>query len=85
MTFPTPLQVISTLVSLGRQAQKKGYEGHVIGPKEAERNEREFSEQQKQEGKNVIGLQMGTNQVANQKGMTPYGHSRQIADTRIVW
>lgn len=83
-SLPLPLQVIATLFSLGRQAQKKGYEGPAFGPKEAEANQREFSEAQIREGRNTIGLQMGTNQVANQKGMTPYGHARQIADVRTV-
>lgn len=82
--MPHPLQVIASLFSLGRQAQKKGFAGPVIGPKEAEPNVREFSDDKLREGRNVIGLQMGTNQVANQTGMTPYGHSRQIADTRTV-
>ncbi len=78
------LQVISSLFSLGRQAQKCGFTGSVIGPKEAEPNTREFSEEQLQEGKKIISLQMGTNQVANQAGMTPYGKPRQIADPRTI-
>lgn len=76
--------VIATLFSLGRQAQKKNFQGPVIGPKEAEKNPREFSEQDLREGRNVIGLQMGTNQVAHQAGMTPYGLGRQIADTHTT-
>ena len=76
--------MIATLFSLGRKAQKNGYEGPVLGPKEAEANPREFSEDQIREGRSVIGLQMGTNQVANQAGMTPYGQGRQIADTRTI-
>lgn len=79
-----PPQVVSSLHSLGRQAQKNGYTGPVIGPKEAEANPREFDEGKLREGRNVIGLQMGTNQVASQAGMTPYGKGRQVADTRIV-
>ena len=47
-------------------------------------NPREFDEDKLREGRNVIGLQMGTNQVASQAGMTPYGKGRQVADTRIV-
>ncbi len=77
-------QVLASLFSLGRKAQKKGFTGPVIGPKEAEANPREFSEEKQREGRSVIGLQMGTNQVASQAGMTPYGKGRQIADTRVV-
>jgi hypothetical protein len=79
-----PPQVVTSIISLGRQAQKNGYSGPTLGPKQAEANPREFDEDKLREGRNVIGLQMGTNQVANQAGMTPYGKGRQIADTRIV-
>ncbi|KAL1782596.1 transgelin-2 [Sigmodon hispidus] len=37
-----------------------------------------FSDNQFQEGKNVIGLQMGTNRGASQAGMTGYGMPCQI-------
>ena len=76
--------MVASLTSLGRQAQNKGFDGPVIGPKEAQAQPREFSEDQLRQGRNVIGLQMGTNQLASQSGMTPYGKSRQIADTRVV-
>ncbi|XP_064424794.1 transgelin [Latimeria chalumnae] len=46
--------------------------------KKAQENKREFTEQQLKEGKNVIGLQMGTNRGASQAGMTGYGSQRQI-------
>lgn len=77
--------VIASLFSLGRTAQKNEYDGPVLGPKEAEANPREFTEEQLREGKNVVNTrQMGTNEVASQAGMTPYGKGRQIADTRVV-
>lgn len=41
-------------------------------------NRRDFSEDQLNEGKSVIGLQMGTNKGASQAGMTGYGRPRQI-------
>ncbi|XP_028322978.1 transgelin-like [Gouania willdenowi] len=47
-------------------------------PRKAQENKREFSEEQLTEGKNVIGLQMGTNKGASQSGMTSYGQPRQI-------
>lgn len=76
--------MIASLVSLGRTAQKKSFEGPALGPKEATPNPREFSEEQNREGRSTIGLQMGTNQVASQSGMTAYGKGRQIADPRVV-
>uniref|UniRef100_A0A4W5KPQ6 Transgelin n=2 Tax=Hucho hucho TaxID=62062 RepID=A0A4W5KPQ6_9TELE len=46
--------------------------------KKSVENRREFSEDQLNEGKCVIGLQMGTNKGASQAGMTGYGRPRQI-------
>ena len=60
------------------QAQKKGYTQYRLGPKEAEAQKKEWTEEELREGRNVIGLQMGTNRVASQAGMTPYGKQRQI-------
>jgi len=74
--------VVATLISLGRQAQKNGFDGPILGPKEAEANPREFDEQTLMEGKSHIGLQMGTNKGASQAGMAPYGFQRQVYDTR---
>ena len=60
------------------QAQKNGYEGPKLGPKEAEGQKREWSEEELRQGASAVSLQMGTNQVASQQGMTPYGKQRQI-------
>lgn len=46
--------------------------------RKSKENPRSFSDNQLQEGKNVIGLQMGTNRGASQAGMTGYGMPRQI-------
>lgn len=46
--------------------------------RKAQEHKREFTESQLQEGKHVIGLQMGTNRGASQAGMTGYGRPRQI-------
>ena len=59
------------------QAQKKGYSGPTLGPKMADKNVRQFSEEQKQAGSAVIGLQMGSNKGANQSGMT-FGQTRHM-------
>lgn len=46
--------------------------------RKSQENRRDFSEEQLTEGRNVIGLQMGTNKGASQAGMTGYGRPRQI-------
>ncbi|XP_043936897.1 transgelin [Protopterus annectens] len=71
-----------TMMSLGSIAVTKG-DGFYSGDpnwfmKKAQENRRDFSDEQLQEGKNVIGLQMGTNRGASQAGMTGYGRPRQI-------
>ena len=63
---------------MSQQAKKNGYSGPTIGVKLADKNERKFTEEQIAEGNRVIGLQYGTNKVASQAGMTPYGLTRQI-------
>lgn len=45
--------------------------------RKAQENKREFSDEQLKAGKNVIGLQMGSNKGASQEGMS-YGRARQI-------
>ena len=50
-----------------------------FGPKEAEANPRVFSDQQMLAGRNIIGLQMGTNKGASQAGMM-FGKQRMIID-----
>ena len=59
------------------QAKAKGQGG--IGPKESEKNERNFTEEQMKQGQSVIGLQMGTNKGASQAGMN-MGKPRHIID-----
>lgn len=60
------------------QAQKNDYSGPKLGPKEAEGQKREWTEEELRKGGAHVSLQMGTNQVASQQGMTPYGKQRQI-------
>lgn len=71
-----------TLMALGCLAVTKG-DGNYRGDpnwfhKKAQENRRDFTDEQLQDGKNVIGLQMGTNRGASQAGMTGYGQPRQI-------
>lgn len=56
----------------------KGLTVPTLGPKEAEANVREFTEEQLKEGKNIIGLQMGSNKGASQAG-EHFGRPRQVA------
>ncbi|CAG5041361.1 unnamed protein product [Parnassius apollo] len=66
--------VVICLQSLGRKAGNYGKPS--IGPKEAEKNVREFSEEQLKAGQNVISLQYGTNK-GQQSGIS-FGNRRQM-------
>lgn len=68
-------QVCVCLHALGRKAQKNGFKG--LGPKEASRNERNFTQEQLNEGQKIIGLQYGTNKGANQSGIN-FGNYRHM-------
>ena len=76
---PTALKIVDDCVL---QAQVKGYDGPTLGPRESQRNVRDFSDEQLKAGQSVIGLQMGTNKVASQKGMS-FGGQRHIADIQV--
>jgi len=69
--------VISGIHALGRKASAKGLNG--IGPKEAEKNVRTFTDDQLTAGKHIIGLQMGSNKGASQAGQN-FGKTRAIID-----
>ena len=71
-------QVIATLFALDRKAHKKGWDGPLLSPKEADANVREFSEETIAEGKKIIGLQAGSNTGASQSGMGAPGTRRHI-------
>lgn len=49
----------------------------TIGPKEAEKNERHFTEEKLRAGQSIIGLQMGSNKGANQSGIN-FGNTRHM-------
>lgn len=68
-------QVCTCIWALGRKAAKNGFKG--LGPKEADRNERNFTEEQLKEGQKIIGLQYGTNKLANQSGLN-FGNHRHM-------
>jgi hypothetical protein len=70
-------QVTMTIHALGRYAQKNGYNGPTLGPKLAEENKREFTEEQLRAGEAVIGLQAGSNKGASQAGQN-FGLTRHM-------
>jgi len=77
----TNLAAVQRMVLIwGGVAQKKGFQGPVIGVKVSDENKRNFSQQQLRAGETVISKQMGNNQGASQAGMTGYGTGRQIID-----
>lgn len=67
--------VVICLQSLGRKAGNYGKPS--IGPKEAEKNVRNFSEEQLRAGQGVISLQYGSNKGANQSGIN-FGNTRHM-------
>lgn len=70
--------VIDCLFALGGLAQKKGFNGPLLGVKVADENRRNFTQDKLLESQKIIGLQYGTNKGASQAGMTAYGTTRQI-------
>ncbi|XP_026322503.1 myophilin-like [Hyposmocoma kahamanoa] len=66
--------VVICLQSLGRKAGNYGKPS--IGPKEAEKNVREFTEEQLKAGQNVISLQYGTNK--DQQTGISFGNTRHM-------
>lgn len=67
--------VIICLQSLGRKAHNLGKPG--IGPKESEKNVRQFTDEQLKAGQNVISLQYGSNKGATQSGIN-FGNTRHM-------
>ncbi|KAI5639879.1 calponin-like domain-containing protein [Phthorimaea operculella] len=70
--------VTNTIFAVGRTAYKHPeWRGPWLGPRPAEENRREFSEDVLRAGESVIGLQAGTNKLASQSGQN-FGASRKI-------
>uniref|UniRef100_A0A4D5R9H6 Transgelin n=1 Tax=Scolopendra viridis TaxID=118503 RepID=A0A4D5R9H6_SCOVI len=70
-----PNAVVICLQSLGRKAGNYGKP--TIGPKEAEKNVRLFSEEQLRASEGVINLQYGSNKGATQSGIN-FGNTRHM-------
>ncbi|XP_014249053.1 myophilin [Cimex lectularius] len=67
--------VVICLQSLGRKGANYGQPS--IGPKEANKNVRNFTEDQLRAGQGVISLQYGSNKGANQSGIN-FGNTRHM-------
>ncbi|CAO4361958.1 unnamed protein product [Caenorhabditis nigoni] len=71
-----PNAVLICLASLARKSEKNfGRSG--LGPKEAQGDRREWTEEQLKAGQNVIGLQMGSNKGATASGLN-MGNTRHM-------
>jgi len=72
-------QVSLCLYALGRITQKHPeYQGPRLGPKMADKNEREFTEEQLRASEGVLNLQMGYNKGASQSGHGGMGNTRHM-------
>ncbi|KAL4230284.1 hypothetical protein ACF0H5_010669 [Mactra antiquata] len=71
--------VVNCLHAVGRAAQKNGFNGPTLGPRESQYNPRNFDEETLSAGQTMIGLQYGYTKGASQKGMN-FGKTRSIND-----
>ncbi|XP_055381552.1 muscle-specific protein 20-like [Condylostylus longicornis] len=70
--------VTQTIFALGRACYKHPeWKGPFLGPRPAEENRRDFTEEQLRSSEAIIGLQAGTNRGASQSGQN-FGASRKI-------
>ncbi|KAK6173435.1 hypothetical protein SNE40_016886 [Patella caerulea] len=74
--------VLATILQLGTEAQRHGFNGPTCGSKPTEKHVTNFSEEQLRAGECIIGLQAGTNKLASQKGMS-IGSVRHVADIKV--
>ena len=71
-------QVTNTFFALGRAVWKDPkWTGPKLGPKPADLNERDFTEEQLKAGQTIVGLQAGQNKGATQAGQN-IGAGRKI-------
>ncbi|KAG9511274.1 Muscle-specific protein 20, partial [Fragariocoptes setiger] len=70
--------VTQCIMALGRTCYlHPEFKGPFLGPKPAEENRREFTDEQLKAGDTVINLQYGTNKGANQSGQN-FGNTRHM-------
>ncbi|XP_018332049.1 muscle-specific protein 20 [Agrilus planipennis] len=72
-------QVTLSLYALGRITQKHPeFKGPSLGPKMAEKCERQFTEEQLRSSEGLLNLQMGYNKGASQSGHGGFGNTRHM-------
>ncbi|KAJ8982252.1 hypothetical protein NQ317_018641 [Molorchus minor] len=72
-------QVALSLFALGRITQKHPeWNGPTLGPKMADKNERQFTEEQLRSSEGLLNLQMGYNKGASQSGHGGFGNTRHM-------
>lgn len=70
--------VTQTIFAVGRATYRHPeWRGPYLGPRPAEENRRDFTEEQLRASEAIIGLQAGTNRGASQSGQS-FGSSRKI-------
>jgi len=70
--------VTQTIFAIGRATYRHPeWRGPFLGPRPAEENRRDFSEEQLRASESIIGLQAGTNRGASQSGQS-FGATRKI-------
>ncbi|VDD76480.1 unnamed protein product [Mesocestoides corti] len=74
-------QVINTIMQLGTECQRNGFQGPTCGPKPTNKQYRQWTEQQLRASEGMVCLQSGTNKFASQKGMS-FGSVRHAADIK---
>lgn len=77
-------QVQICILALVDMAKSKGLTNSDIGIYVAEKQSRDWSDEQLRAGEGIIGLQAGTNKCASQSGMTPYGASRPTYEKKYT-
>ncbi|XP_069653491.1 calponin-1 isoform X3 [Haliaeetus albicilla] len=79
---PGSVQKVNEPIQNWHKAKTKG-NNVGLGVKYAEKQQRRFHPEKLREGRNIIGLQMGTNKFASQQGMTAYGTRRHLYDPKL--
>ena len=78
-------QVTNTFFALGRAVWKDpNWNGPKLGPKPADANEREFTEEQLKAGQTIVGLQAGQNKGKKKFFLFNFDSGRRSLSTRIT-
>ena len=72
------LNINKLLLFFSKTQKHPEYTGPRLGPKMAEKNEREFTEEQLRAHEGHVGLQAGYNKGATQAGLGSMGNTRHM-------